>query len=120
MESQEVFSQDAEEQRSSADMDRDTVRSHTTIGPVGQWTISNLMKTSCRFGVNIATHVGHKKRFVVHRRRGVASAASQRRRIVWTRLHSGTLLDPSTFRFFIVLHARWEAGHYLPVACWRA
>ena len=43
MESQEVFSQDAEEQRSSADMDQDTDRSHTTIRPVGKsvdWSVS--------------------------------------------------------------------------------
>ena len=43
MESEEVFSQDAEEQRSSADMDQDTDRSHTTIRPVGRsvdWSVS--------------------------------------------------------------------------------
>ena len=43
MESQEVFSQDVEEQQSSAHMDQDTDRSHTTIRPVGKsvdWSIS--------------------------------------------------------------------------------
>ena len=43
MESQEVLSQDAEEQQSSADMDQDTDRSHTTIRPVGKsvdWFVS--------------------------------------------------------------------------------
>ena len=43
MESQEVFSQDAEEQRSSADMDQDTDRSHATIRLVGKsvdWSVS--------------------------------------------------------------------------------
>ena len=34
MESQEVISQDTEEQQSSADMEQDTCRSHTTIRPV--------------------------------------------------------------------------------------
>ena len=41
--SQEVFSQDAEEQQSSADMDQDTDQSHTTIRPVGRpvdWSVS--------------------------------------------------------------------------------
>ena len=43
MESQEVLSQDAKEQQSSADMDQDTDRSHTTIRPVGKsvdWSVS--------------------------------------------------------------------------------
>ena len=43
MESQEVLSQDAEEQQSSTDMDQDTDRSHTTIRPVGKsvdWSVS--------------------------------------------------------------------------------
>ena len=43
MESQEVLSQDAEEQQSSVDMDQDTDRSHTTIRPVGKsvdWSVS--------------------------------------------------------------------------------
>ena len=43
MESQEGFSQDAEEQQSSADMDQGTDRSHTTIHPAGKsvdWSVS--------------------------------------------------------------------------------
>ena len=43
MESQEVISQDTEEQQSFADMEQDTYRSHTTIRPVGKsvdWSVS--------------------------------------------------------------------------------
>ena len=36
-ESQEVLSPEAEEQQSSADTDRDTDQSYTTIRPVGKW-----------------------------------------------------------------------------------
>ena len=42
-ESQEVLSPDAEEQQSSADTDRDTDRSYTTIRPVGKsvdWSVA--------------------------------------------------------------------------------
>ena len=70
--------------------------------------------------VNIVTHAGHKERFAIHGRRGVASAASQRCCIIWTRLHSGTLLDSSTFRggpslYYThggrpVITSQWPAG----------
>ena len=71
--------------------------SHIDIFGCSSCVVSFLGLRTEFLGVYIATHAGHKERFAVHRGRGVASATSKRCRLVWTCLHSGTLLHSTTF-----------------------